>query len=244
MRVEIDHPGDEGASKSVLVLAASLAACLSAGYGVLFTVVGDYRDEYGISEGAIGWLIGAGFIVAFVAQIFLAPLGDRGHARKLVVGGVVVNAVGLLLMGFGSNLTVLMIGRLVSGLAIGTASPSVKRIVTIGRGEDLGRNLGWLLSAEVFGFALGPAVSAVLVGPFGLAAPFVVIAVVSLLLAIVFLSWPIPKGSTEEQQRLAVDLLKHGPFAGAVVLGLGVFVMIGAFDALWDVVHTDLGTAD
>ena len=31
---------------------------LAAGYGVLFTIVDDYRDEYGISETAIGIVIG------------------------------------------------------------------------------------------------------------------------------------------------------------------------------------------
>ena len=82
-------------SRSVMVWAFSvLSACLSAGYGVLFTLVGDYREVYGISELAIGWIIGVGFIVAFVAQVVIAPLGDRGHARTLVLAGVAVNAVG------------------------------------------------------------------------------------------------------------------------------------------------------
>jgi len=44
------------------------------------------------------------------------------------------------------------------------------------------------------------------------------------------------------KRRLAVDLLSIRPFAGAVVLGASVFVMIGSFDALWALVHEDLGT--
>jgi MFS family permease len=43
-------------------------------------------------------------------------------------------------------------------------------------------------------------------------------------------------------RRVALDLLRIRPFAGAVVLGAAVFVMIGTFDALWSVVHSDLGT--
>jgi MFS family permease len=43
-------------------------------------------------------------------------------------------------------------------------------------------------------------------------------------------------------RRLALDLLRIRPFAGAVVLGAAVFVMIGSFDALWALVHDDLGT--
>ena len=54
-------------------------AALAAGYGVLFTIVADFRDEYGISETAIGFVIGLGFIAGFLSQIVLAPLADRGH---------------------------------------------------------------------------------------------------------------------------------------------------------------------
>ena len=42
--------------------------------------------------------------------------------------------------------------------------------------DHLGRNLGRMLAADVTGFAVGPAISAVLVGPFGIAAPFLLIA--------------------------------------------------------------------
>jgi MFS family permease len=44
--------------------------------------------------------------------------------------------------------------------------------------------------------------------------------------------------------RLAFDLLRIRPFAGAVVLGAVVFVMIGSFDALWALVHDELGTTE
>ena len=143
-----------------------LSALLASGYGVLFTVVADYRDEYGISETSIGWLIGLGFIVAFFAQTLIAPIGDRGHARNLIRAGVMMNVVGLLMLGFGENLEVLLVGRVISGLGIGTALPAIRRIVILADPENLGENLGRLLSADVFGFAMGPALSALLVGSF------------------------------------------------------------------------------
>ncbi len=245
-----DSNSGEGEGKSTQISSvlfwsfSLLSACLSAGYGVLFTVVGDYRDAYGISETAIGWVIGIGFIVAFVSQVFVAPIGDKGHARKLVLIGVVVNALGLTMLAFGENLTTITAGRVVSGLAIGAANPAIRRIVVVASEEDLGRNLGRLLSADVFGFAMGPAISAVLVGPFGLAAPFLVIAAVSIVAVIATLTVRVDEVREATDQRLALDLLANRSFAGAVVLGATTFLMIGAFDALWDVVHVDLGTSD
>lgn len=234
---------DAASGSRVLVWSFTvLSACLTAGYGVLFTVVGDYRDAYGISELAIGWIIGIGFIAGFVAQLVIAPIGDRGHARTLVLAGVVVNALGLVLMAFGEDSVTLTAGRIVSGLGIGAATPAIRRIVVVSDPDNIGRNLGRLLSADVFGFALGPAISSVLVGPFGLSAPFLVIAAVSAVSVAATLGVRVEESTAERGPRLAIDLLRSRSFAGAIILGATAFLMIGAFDALWDVVHVDLGT--
>jgi MFS family permease len=219
-----------------------LMASLAAGYGVLFTIVDDYRDEYGISETAIGAVIGVGFLAAFLAQVLIAPLADRGHARKVVLFGVAVNVVGLLLMGFSTTLLPIMIGRFISGVGIGAAVPAARRIVILADPDHLGQNLGRLIAADVFGFALGPAVSALLVGPFGIPAPFVVVAVATALLVAFVARVQVEESATPPTRRLALDLLRIRPFAGAVVFGAALFVMIGSFDALWAVVHRDLGT--
>lgn len=233
------------AGRSTTWVFAILSACGAAGYGVLFTVVGDFRDEYGISETQIGMVIGAGFLSAFVAQIFIAPLGDRGHAKHLITIGVLADVVGLLMMAFGESLAPILAGRIVSGIGIGTAIPAIRRIVILADPENLGHNLGMLFSADVFGFAMGPAISAVLVGPFGLEAPFIVVAVATgVFVPFAYTVDVVEPEATEARQRLAVDLLRSRVVTGAVILGGAAFLMIGAFDALWDVVHEDLETAD
>ena len=219
-----------------------LMASLAAGYGVLFTIVDDYRDEYGISETAIGFVIGIGFVAAFLSQVLIAPLADRGHARRVVLFGVAINVVGLLLMGFSTTLTPILIGRFISGIGIGAAIPAARRIVILADPNHLGQNLGRLLAADVFGFALGPAISALLVGPFGIPAPFVVVAVATAILLPFVARVQVAESDTPPKRRLAVDLLAIRPFVGAVVFGAALFVMIGSFDALWAVVHKDLGT--
>lgn len=245
MAVDTDTATADATKRLVLVF-SSLSAALAAGYGVLFTMGGDYRDEYGISETTFGLIIGIGFLLSFLAQITIGPLGDRGYARVMVFGGAFVNAAGLLMMGFGTTATVIIIGRVISGLAIGAAGPAIKRLVVVGSGANLGRNLGRLFSADVFGFALGPVISAVLVGPFGIASPFIVIAAATVAIVLVSLRVRVDEviDDSPGRKRFAFDLLRYRPFAGAVMLGVAAFVMIGAFDALWDLVHTDLATAE
>jgi len=240
------RPPDQAAPSDLTLLFAfgGLLAFLAAGYGVLFTIVDDYKNEYGIGEAAIGVVIGVGFIAGFLAQILIAPLADRGHARTVVLAGVAVNVVGLVLMALGTSLVPILIGRIVSGLGIGAASPAIRRIVILADPSNLGQNLGRLLALEVFGFAMGPAISAVLVGRFGIPAPFIVTAACTLILVPFVARVHVVETAAPPSSRLALDLLRIRPFAGAVVLGSVVFVMIGAFDALWALVHDDLGTTE
>ncbi len=221
-----------------------LTSVMASGYGVMFTVLDDFRSEYGISESRLGLIVGIGFISSFLAQVFLAPIADRGHARRLVFIGLAVNVVGLLALAFGETLSVLLIGRFVSGLGLGMVFPAIRRIVILGDRERLGSNLGLLLACDVAGFAAGPAVSALLVGPFGLSAPFLVIAVASLACLPVVLRVRVTETAEAPRARMAFDLLGNRLYVAALCMGAAVYIMIGTFDALWAVVLDDLEASE
>jgi MFS family permease len=233
------------APASLLVLFGLVLALLAMGYGALFSMLDDIRDEYGIAETALGAVIGIGFFAGFLAQVLLAPIADRGHARHLVLGGMVLDIVGLLVMAAAREFVPLLVGRFVMGIGVGMAVPAIRRIVIVADPERIGHNLGRLLALDVGGFAAGPAVAAVLVGPFGIPGPFLFIAVATALaLPIVARRARVDETIEPPTQRFAFDLLRLRPFAGAVALGCAVWMMIGAFDALWSVVLEDLDTAE
>ena len=75
------------AIRPLIVTCGVAGASMAAGYGVLFAMLDDFRDEYGISESALGAVIGVGFFAGFVSQVTIAPLSDKGHARRLVLNG-------------------------------------------------------------------------------------------------------------------------------------------------------------
>jgi MFS family permease len=219
-----------------------LMSMLGAGYGVLFTMLDDYRDQYGISESALGAVIGLGFLSGFLAQVLIAPLADRGYARRLVLAGMAINVCGLVVMAFSKTFVPLLAGRLVMGIGVGMAFPAIRRIVILAEPDRLGHNIGRLLAFDVGGFAAGPAVSAALVGPFGIPAPFLVIAGATVIALPFVARVEVTEAVDPPVQRFAFDLLRIRPFAGAVILASAVFLMIGAFDALWAVVLDDLNT--
>ncbi len=162
--------------------------------------------------------------------------------RSSCWAGVFVNVLGLVLMAFGTSLVPILIGRFISGVGIGAAAPAIKRIVVLADPANLGRNMGRLLAADVFGFAMGPAISAVLVGPFGIPAPFLVVAAVTLVLLPMVARVDVVEAVDPPARRFAVDLLSSRPFAGAVMLG-AVATIMRTFDVACDVVHKDLGTS-
>jgi MFS family permease len=221
-----------------------LTGLIAAGYGVMFTVLDDYRRLYGIQGAQLGIILAMGFFSSFVAQAFLAPIADRGHARSMVVIGLSAGIVGVLGMAFSTHFVTLLISRLIMGLGAGVATPAIRRIIILAAPNDLGRGMGLLLSADVAGFAAGPAISAVLVGPFGLKSPFLVIAVATLAFMPMVLRLHIDEAVEPPKERFAFDLLRVRPFVAAVCLGCAVFMMIGTFDALWVLVLDDLNASE
>src|SRR6185295_3340154 len=123
----------------------------------------------------------------------------------------------------------LLTARFIMGSGVGLAYPASRRIVILAEPDRLGQNLGRLLAADVAGFAAGPAVSAILVGPFGIAAPFLVIVAATLACTPMFLRMRIAETAVEAQPtaRFAFDLLRIRGYTGALCLGAAVYLMIG-----------------
>jgi len=207
----------------------------------MFTMLDDYRNEYGIAEAGLGFVVAVGFFASFFSQIIIAPLADRGRAKQLLVLGFVLTVLGCLGLGFGSTLSVLLISRIVMGVGAGMALPALRRIVIVSDPENLGTNMGRLLSVDVAGFAIGPMISALTVGPLGIEAPFLLIGGAVVAVAAMLSRVTVPETAHEDRpsERFAFDLLKIPPLTGAVLIGLALFLMIGTFDSLWAVMMDD-----
>ena len=221
-----------------------LTALLASGYGVMFTVLDDFRDEYGIEAHWLGVIVGAGFLASFFAQMFLAPFADRGRARQMVIVGLLLNIVGLIGMAAGETLTVLLSARLVMGIGVGMALPAVRRIVINADPANLGNNVGLLISSDIAGFAVGPVISALLVPSFGLASPFLAIAGLTVVCMPVIFRVHVAEATDLPATRFAFDLLRSRPLLAAISMGAATYLMIGTFDALWAIVLDDLEASD
>lgn len=214
----------------------------SSTYGVMFTMLDDYRERFGISEGGLGTVVGVGFFTSFAAQLLIAPLADRGHAKRLMLVGHLLAVGGALTMGYGTTLGALLAGRVLAGIGVGTALPALRRAIIVTDPDNLGRNLGLILSMEVAGFAAGPVLSTLLVDPFGIPAPYLVSSVLIAGAGVAIAVVRIPEAAPEHAptERFALDLLRIPAVASGVLIGVTLFFMIGIFDSLWVLVMDDM----
>ena len=228
--------------KRTLYLLQATTALGGMGYGVMFTVLDDFRDKYGITEAQLGLIVGVGFITGFLSQILFAPQADKGHAKKLVMIGITVEVVGTLFMAFGHAFLPLILGRLLTGFGVGISEPALRRILILSDTERMGQNLGLIVSASVAGFTAGPIVSALTADTLGISAPFLLVATLLVVVAIGLSKLQFQEANIEDAptQRLAFDMLRIRPLAGAIVIGLALFAMIGTFDAVWSVMMDDM----
>jgi MFS family permease len=228
--------------KRTLYLLQATTALGGMGYGVMFTVLDDFRDKYGITEAQLGLIVGVGFITGFLSQILFAPQADKGHAKKLVMIGITVEVVGTLFMAFGHAFLPLILGRLLTGFGVGISEPALRRILILSDPERMGQNLGLIVSASVAGFTAGPIVSALTADTLGISAPFLLVAAFLVVVAIGLSKLQFQEANIDDAptQRLAFDMLRIRPLAGAIVIGLALFAMIGTFDAVWSVMMDDM----
>jgi MFS family permease len=225
-----------------LLFAIGSSSCL---YGVMFTMLDDFRNNFGIAESALGFIVGVGFFTSFLGQVSIAPLADRGRAKRLIILGLSLEVIGCIGMALGETFMILFISRVIMGFGAGSALPALRRVIIVADPENFGRNLGRILSFEVAGFASGPVISVIFAESFGIPGPFIFLATIISLFVFVVSRIAVPETAEENHptERLAIDLLKNRAITSGILIGVALFFMIGVFDSLWVLMMDDLDAA-
>jgi len=211
----------------------------------MFTMLDDFRNNFGIAESALGFIVGVGFFTSFLGQVSIAPLADRGRAQRLIILGLGLEVIGCIGMAFGETFMILLASRVVMGFGAGSALPALRRVIIVADPENFGRNLGRILSFEVAGFASGPVISVIFAEFFGIPGPFILLATIISLFVIIVSRIAVPETAKENHptERFAIDLLKNRAVTSGILIGVALFFMIGVFDSLWVLMMDDLDAA-
>jgi MFS family permease len=214
---------------------------MSLGYGSVYTLLADLRDEFGFSGTQLGLIVAAGFFAGFGAQLGLARLADRGHVALLVRGGAFAATGAMVGAAIGGTFWVFLVARVLLGLGSGAASPAIRRIVIVRDPEQVGHNLGRLSSFELAGFVLGPLIAAAAAEAMGIHAPFVLLALLFAGVFVLTLRLDLGAGRAEKHDRVLRQLVKSRAIVSTLVVCVGFYVTIGMFEAVWALLLRDQG---
>ena len=231
----------ENQRADLLLLLFSVFATASAN-SVVFASMSELQEQYKYADSALGLIAGTGFAMGLLVQLFVAPLADRGHGKKLIQVGLGLAAVGSVIFALGDSLYVFIVGRGIVGASIGLTFPAVRALAAHLDESRSAERLGAVAGMEIGGFVSGPLIGSLIIGPFGLDATFLLFGALAVMALFIVSPREFPElVSTTESQRLSFDLLSIRNVRVALLLTLAVTFPTGMFDALWDRFLDDLG---
>ena len=147
--------------RRLLLLVCSITLADTMLYAALVPLLPHYADEFGLSKGQAGLLVGAYALGAFIGAIPGGIAAARFGPRRAVISGLLLMAVASVAFGFAGSAEVLGIARLAQG--VGSALSWAGALAWLVAGtprERRGEMLGTAIGAAIFGALLGPAVGA------------------------------------------------------------------------------------
>ena len=216
---------------------------LMAGTGVVFPLLAELQEAHHLPTYGLGLIAAGPFFTGFVAQIGLSRLGDRGHARALMICGLIVGFLSLLAMAICSTLWDFVVARSIAGFAIGAFLPAARASAAGDGRTDVAARLGRLAGAELFGLMVGPVLGVAVFSVTGLTETFVVFGVAGLLLTMLVgprLSTR-PGRPPSAPRPVLRDLLVQRAVIGALLLVVAIEFPVGMFESMWARYLTDRG---
>ena len=214
----------------------------AAANSVVFASMSELQEKYGYADSALGLIAGTGFALGLVVQLFVAPLADRGHGRKLIQVGLALAGIGSVVFVFGDSLGWFIVARAFVGASLGCTFPAVRALAANLDKNRSAERLGAVAGTEIGGFVTGPLVGSLLIDPFGLDATFLLFGGLAMVALLIISPRKFPElVSSAESQRLSFDLMRIRSVRVAIILTLAVTFPTGMFDALWDRFLDDLG---
>ena len=139
------------------VLAVATAA--SFGNGAIAPLLGELREDFGVSFTALG-LLTSGFAIArIVVDLPGGALVDRARPRPLLYAAAGLAGAGVLLSAMAPNFALLMAGRIVNGLGASLGGIAATAYVSrAAAAADRGKALGGVSAATQTGGFLSPGV--------------------------------------------------------------------------------------
>ena len=212
-----------------------LAFLVFGSISMLFPVVPPFAASLGADLPEVGFIVA---LQLYVTGILVAPIGlliGRLGRKNLFVAGMLLNIVSFSFYLFSSNLTLLIIGRVLGGLASGALYPASSTIaVDSVPPEKRGEALGLLTTSSQLGSMCGPAGGGFLLKYIGFRGTFItsiVLMAVAAFIAIRKLKLVNPASPAGSQPQLACNWIGNRSVIASLLSVLLINVGLASVNA-------------
>ena len=171
--------------RQVAIIAICTTLYMIDGFDVLVMAfsASHVEEEWGLNGAQLGYLLSAALIGMAVGSIFVSTVADIIGRQRTVLIGVSVVAAGMLASFFAPNYAVLMILRLLTGVAIGTLQATIGVLASeFSNAKRRSTALAIVTIGQPVGGVLGGLISGVLISHYGWRSAFLFGAVVTFLM--------------------------------------------------------------
>ncbi|UFU05223.1 MFS transporter [Ruania halotolerans] len=217
------------------MLLATICAVAVATIYLAQPVLAQIGRDMGVPEADLGWIVTAGHVGYLLGLTLLVPLGDLVDRRTLIVGHLVLTAIGMAVAAVAPRFWMLLAGLAVAGLFAVVVQTTVAFAADLSTHADRGRTLGIVTSGVIIGILGSRVLAGGLAAIWGWRSVYVAIGVVLLALsALVLKVLPADRRSPSASYRDALGsfgrLFRERIF---VSRGLIAFFLFASFGTLW-----------
>ncbi len=182
------------------------------GFGIIIPIMPFYVEHFGVAGTGLGAMMALFSIMQFIFSPFWGQLSDRYGRKKIMLVGVLGNALSLIFMGLAPNYWLLLTARGLGGILSSATLPTAAAYICDSTDESgRGAGMGVIGAAMGIGMVIGPGLGGWM-SDISLSAPFFLAGGLSLL-AMLFI-WRILPESLPEAQRIQGVVSMRGPQLG------------------------------
>ncbi|MEE8558432.1 MAG: MFS transporter [Myxococcota bacterium] len=184
------------------------------GQGIIAPVLPLFASEFGAGAASVGLTLSIFALARLLLNVPLGLLSDRYGRRMLLVGGPVVNALGMIGSGLSPGIGELLAWRFVAGAGSAMYMTGAQiYLADISAPRDRARVIGTNQAALLVGVSIGPGIGGLLADSFGLRVPFYAVGFGALVAAAYgYLRLPETGPSDPSLQPGAVPATPHRPW--------------------------------
>lgn len=133
------------------------------GFGIVIPILPYFAESFGAGPTLVTLLFSSFAFFSFLASPFFGALSDRVGRRPVLLGSILLTAVGWFIVARAEVLWVVFLGRAIDGIAAGKLTTAQTYLVDISKdAKERTANLGLFGAAFGIGFLLGPVIGGIL----------------------------------------------------------------------------------